>query len=59
MILEHDALFTRKFEAPSTTDDVGAYSINDPRGATFKAKDYHNKLKEGFNEVPWLSLIHI
>ena len=55
MILEHDALFTRKFEAPSTTDDVGAYSINDPRGATFKAKDYHNKLKEGFNEVPWVT----
>ena len=59
MILEHDALFTRKFQAPDTTDEVGAYSINDPRGATFKAKDYHNKLKEGFNEVPWVTKDHI
>ena len=55
MILEHDAIFTRRFETPSTTDDIGAYSINDPRGATFKAKDYHNKLQEGFNEVPWVT----
>ena len=55
MILEHDAIFTHKFEAPSTTLNVGAYSINDPTGATFKSKDYSNKLKEGFNTVPWVA----
>jgi GR25 family glycosyltransferase involved in LPS biosynthesis len=55
MILEHDAIFTHKFEAPSTTLNVGAYSINDPKGATFKSKDYSNKLKEGFNTVPWVA----
>lgn len=55
MILEHDAIFTHKFEAPSTTLNVGAYSINDPKGATFKSKDYSNKVKEGFNTVPWVA----
>jgi hypothetical protein len=55
MILEHDAIFIRKFEAPITTADIGAYSINDPKGATFKSKDYSNKLNEGFNSVPWVA----
>ena len=55
MILEHDAISTHKFEAPSTTLNVGAYSINDPKGATFKSKDYSNKVKEGFNTVPWVA----
>lgn len=56
MILEHDALFIKKFIAPETSAKlVGAYSINDPKGATFKSKDYANKLKEGFNEVPWVA----
>ena len=54
-ILEHDAIFTNKFTPIETSDDVGAYSINDPRGNTFKSKDYHNKLKEGMNEVPWVT----
>jgi hypothetical protein len=55
MILEHDALFTRKFTEPKLFDNVGAYSINDPRGSTFKAEDYHNGLQEGFNNVPWVA----
>ena len=55
MVLEHDAIFTNKFTPIETSDDVGAYSINDPRGNTFKSKDYHNKLKEGMNEVPWVT----
>ena len=59
MILEHDAIFKRKFIEPKTNDDVGAYSINDPRGATFKAKDYHNSLNEGINEVPWVTKCQI
>ena len=53
MILEHDAIFTRRFETSSTTDDIGAYSNrNDPRGATSPSKRLPNKLQEGFNEVP-------
>jgi hypothetical protein len=56
MILEHDALFIKKFTAQETSAKVvGAYSINDPKGATFKSKDYSNKLKEGFNSVPWVA----
>ena len=37
---------TRRFETISTTDDIGAYSINDPRGATSKAKDYPTNYKK-------------
>ena len=56
MILEHDALFTKKFTAQETSAKlVGAYSINDPRGSPFKAKDYHNNLVDGFNKVPWVA----
>lgn len=55
MILEHDALFIRKFTEPKLFKGIGAYSINDPRGSTFKAEDYHNNLQEGFNSVPWVA----
>ncbi len=55
MILEHDALFTNKFVTPINDNKIGAYSINDPRGATFKSKDYDQKLQEGFNNVPWVA----
>src|SRR6056300_1130757 len=44
MILEHDAIFTRQFTQPKQFDGIGAYSINDPRGATFKSKEYHSAL---------------
>lgn len=54
MILEHDAIFKRQFVEPEVPYHVGAYSINDPRGATFKSKEYHEKLDDGFNEPPWL-----
>jgi len=55
MILEHDAIFTRQFTQPKQFDGIGAYSINDPRGATFKSKEYHSALTEGFNSVPWVA----
>ena len=56
MILEHDAIFTKKFTSQETSSIlVVAYRINDPRGATFKAKDYHNNLVDGFNKVPWVA----
>lgn len=53
MILEHDALFTRTFY--EFEFEAGVLSINDPRGATFESKKYHNSLDEGENEVPWLT----
>ena len=55
MILEHDAVFVRKFTIPKQCDGVGAYSINDPRGDTFNAKEYHSALSDGFNSVPWVA----
>ena len=59
MILEHDAIFTRQFTQPKQFDGIGAYSINDPRGATFKAEEYHNSLNDGFNSVPWIAAKNI
>jgi len=59
MILEHDAIFTRQFTQPKQFDGIGAYSINDPRGATFKAEEYHNSLIDGFNSVPWITAKNI
>lgn len=52
MILEHDALFTRKFEynrieTRFTGDILG---LNDPIGATRKASKFHFKLKTTFDE---------
>lgn len=50
LILEHDAIFTRKFIPFKHTYD--AVSLNDPRKATFKGDDYDNLLHEGLNKVP-------
>lgn len=55
MILEHDALFTNKFIEPETDDSIGAYSINDPREATFLGHQYHESLQDGLNEIPWVT----
>lgn len=57
LILEHDALFIRKFHEPKLNDgDILA--INDPRGATRKAQLYHEKIQssttENFVPVPWI-----
>ena len=57
MILEHDAIFTRKFDLNILEwfPEEGAVSINNPIGATFSAKEYDRKLHNGINEVPWLT----
>lgn len=47
LILEHDAIFVKPFDE---TDFLKAQceiiSINDPRGATRKSSDYHDKLQQ-------------
>ena len=54
MILEHDAIFTKRFDLSILEwwPGEGAISINDPRGATFNADFYDSKLRNGINEVP-------
>jgi hypothetical protein len=53
MILEHDALFVKKF---SYNDfDGGAMSINSPINATFNSKEYDAALIDGINEVPYVT----
>lgn len=53
MILEHDAIFTRKF-TPFDFDG-GAISINDPDHATFNSKLYNKLDDSGVQEVPWVA----
>lgn len=54
MILEHDALFTRKFEPFNW--EGGVLGLNDPRGATFKSLEYHKKVSatKGVKDTPWV-----
>jgi GR25 family glycosyltransferase involved in LPS biosynthesis len=47
LILEHDAIFVKPFDpAPFEKANCEIISINDPRGATRKAQDYHEKLQQ-------------
>lgn len=56
MILEHDAVFTRKLElAPLENSRYSIISLNDPRGATRRAQAYHEAIS--FDEIspaPWI-----
>jgi len=46
MILEHDAIFIKPFdETAFMKAECGIISLNDPRGATRMAHDYHDKLQ--------------
>ena len=56
LILEHDAIFIKKFDMNIMEwwPGEGAISINNPIGATFGSKEYDEKLQNGINEVPWL-----
>ena len=48
MILEHDAIFIRPFdETAFAKAECDIISINDPRGATRKAQEFHEKLQRG------------
>lgn len=47
LVLEHDAVFIRPFEIETFMKaKCEIISINDPRGATRKAMDYHEKLEK-------------
>jgi GR25 family glycosyltransferase involved in LPS biosynthesis len=52
IILEHDAIFTRKVDLKVLKDSrFGAISLNDPRGATRRAQQYHTLLQKGESPV--------
>ena len=55
MILEHDAIFTRKFKRFEW--EGGVLGLNDPRRATHSSLIYHNlaSLREGVHSAPWVS----
>lgn len=47
MILEHDAIFIKPFDGTAFAKaECDIISINDPRGATRKAQDFHDKLQK-------------
>ena len=54
MILEHDAIFVRKFELFEW--DGGVLGLNDPRGATHSAQLFHEKVSvsKGVKNTPWV-----
>ncbi len=52
-ILEHDAVFTRRFDIIDFAG--GVMSLNDPVGATFRAEEYDRALIPGENPVPWVA----
>ena len=57
MILEHDAMFTRKFD-PDFEWEGGVLGLNDPRGATFNSAQYHVLVAskgEGVHKAPYVA----
>lgn len=60
MILEHDAIFTKKFNYKAIQNSFtgGVIGLNDPRGATRKSQLYHQKVieqqKTPVVDVPWI-----
>tara|TARA_Y100001972_G_C7645011_1_gene324091 strand:- start:1576 stop:2025 length:450 start_codon:yes stop_codon:yes gene_type:complete len=54
MILEHDAIFTRKIEKFEW--EGGVLGLNDPRGATHSSGKYHNIVSSshGIKDAPWV-----
>ena len=54
MILEHDAIFIRKFKPFSW--EGGVCGLNDPRGATHSAQLFHKSVskKNGVQDAPWV-----
>jgi hypothetical protein len=57
MILEHDAMFTRKFD-PDFEWEGGVLGLNDPRGATFNSAQYHVLVAskgEGVHDAPYVA----
>lgn len=52
MILEHDAIFTRRFDGADFIDEKwGAVGLNDPRGATRKGSKFHQMVQSRGNGI--------
>jgi|TARA_B110000908_G_scaffold171988_1_gene236929 GR25 family glycosyltransferase involved in LPS biosynthesis len=62
VVLEHDAIFTRKFDFKDLTKDFkgGIIGLNHPKGTTRKAKTFHEKVivNEGLQPVPSVDESH-
>lgn len=62
VVLESDAIFTRKFDMHDLTKDFngGIIGLNDPRGATRKARVFHEKVSktEGLQKCPTVDEIN-
>ena len=54
MVLEHDAIFTRKIEKIDW--EGGVIGLNDPRGATHSSGKYQNIVSSshGIKDAPWV-----
>lgn len=56
VVLEHDALFMRKFKPKDLTEEWkgGIIGLNDPRGATRRSQEFHRQVvsQEGLQSVP-------
>lgn len=52
-ILEHDAVFVRKFEPFEF--DGGVLALNSPVKATFMSNEYDAALAEGINDIPYIT----
>jgi len=56
VVLEHDALFTRKLKPKDLTEEWkgGIIGLNDPRGATRRSQEFHRQVvsQEGLQSVP-------
>lgn len=52
LVLEHDAIFIKPFDASSFMKaECDIISINDPRGATRKSHEYHEKLQKNAQSI--------
>lgn len=62
VVLESDAIFTRKFDFKDLTKDFkgGIIGLNDPRGATRKARVFHEKVSQqnGLQKCPTVDEPH-
>jgi len=57
VILEHDAIFLKDIDFNPNDAPYDVIGINDPRGATRRSADYHNKIQLSggrFLQVPWI-----
>ena len=59
MILEHDAIFTRKFEPFNYEGFI--CGLNDPRGATRRSDVFHRQASstQGVSNCPWVDNEHV